>query len=45
VSYQVSHPYKTTGKNTYNAVQLNHYIFGKQIGRQQILHQMLASIP
>ena len=43
VSDQVSHPYKTTGKNC--SVYLTLYIFGQNTGRQKILHQMIASIP
>jgi len=37
ISNQVSHPYKTRGKN-HSSVYLNLYIFGKQTGRQKILH-------
>ena len=40
---QVSHPYKTTGKN-YGSVHCNLYIFGYQVVRQKILDRMVADI-
>ena len=44
VSIQVSHLYEIVGKIIV-LIGLNLYIFGYQIGRQKILHQMIASIP
>jgi len=41
--HQVSHPHKTKGKITVLCI-LIFYIFGWQIGRQNILHRMKASI-
>jgi hypothetical protein len=44
VSDQFSHPYKTTFKTIFLDI-LNFTYFGKQTGRQNILHRMIVSIP
>jgi len=41
VSDQVLHPYR----QNYSSVYLNLYIFGQQTGRQNVLRQMITSIP
>jgi hypothetical protein len=41
----MSHPKRITYSQNYSYVYLNLYILEYQIGRQKILHRMLASIP
>jgi len=45
VGDQISHPYQTRIKIIPSSVYLNLHIFGKQTGRQKILHRMITNIP